>query len=169
MTCMTERRIFLALVLAAALPRQEQPFNQRPADAKVVMSTSRGKYDGEYTFSQIAQVCGEVPADMNFAGVPTFIVQFPAEGDGPIVDVTFASAKLVGGVKSTTSFELSVTVKSPAIGAPNAYRLDTARPKMSGTATLSSPSAGQTQLKVVGVNDLGESVDLTMTCKAKKT
>jgi hypothetical protein len=159
----------LALVLAATtIAAQELPFNQRPADVRIVMSTSRGLYDGEYTFSQIAQVCGEVPKDRNFSGVPAFIVQFPDDaGSGQVTDVSFDSKTLVGGVTTTTTFHLNVSVKSPKIGSPNAYVLDTERPKMTGTATLSTPSPGTTQLKVVGVNDLGQTIDLTLRCRPR--
>ena len=161
--------IISLLIAAPAVLSQDRPFNRRPADVNILMSTSRGKYDGRYTFSQIAQVCGEVPADFNFAGVPAFIVQFPDDaGNGQVTDVTFASAKLVGGVMTTTSFHLGVTVTSPKIGSPNGYVLDTAQPKMTGTATLSTPSPGTSQLRVVGINDLGESIDLTLICHPRK-
>ena len=35
---------------------------------------------------------------------------------------------------------------------------------MKGTATLTTPSKGTLQLKVDGVNDRGETVELTLTC-----
>ena len=161
----------LALVLAATtIAAQELPYNQRPADVRIVMSTSRGLYDGEYTFSQVAQVCGEVPKDRNFSGVAEFIVHFPDDaGNGQVTDVSFNSKKLVAGVTTTTTFHLNVSVHSPKIGSPNAYVLDTEQPKMTGTVTLSTPSPGTTQLKVTGVNDRGESIDLTMTCRPRKS
>jgi len=90
----------LALVLAATtLAAQELPYNQRPADVRIVMSTSRGLYDGEYTFSQVAQVCGEVPKEMNFAGVPTFIVQFPDEISKGKVAVSISKQQQTDGGK----------------------------------------------------------------------
>jgi hypothetical protein len=166
MTSTLARASTLAMLLTIPQGAQ-QPFNQRPADVTVVMSTSRGKYDGTYTTSQRAMVCGEVPANLNFAGVPAFIVQFPDGGDSEVQDVTFDSKVLVGGVTTTTKFHLSVSVKSPRIGYPAAYVLDTLQPKMSGTATLSSPSPGSTKLKVAGVNDRGETIDLTMVCRPR--
>jgi hypothetical protein len=160
-------RVLAVVVLLVSPQEPRHPFNQRPADVTVVMSTSRGKYDGTYTASQTATVCGEVPADLNFAGVPAFIVQFPDGGDFEVQDVTFNSKVLVGGVTTTTKFHLSVSVKSPRIGHPAAYVLDTLQPEMSGTATLTTPSAGTTRLKVAGVNDRGETIDLTMVCKPR--
>jgi len=114
--------------------------------------------------SIVAQVCGEVPKEMNFAGVPTFIVQFPDAGDGEVQDVAFGSQVLIGTTTTTTAFMLNVSVKSPRIGAPPVYVLDTSRPKMSGQATLASPSPGTTQLTVDGVNDKGETIHMTVTC-----
>ncbi len=143
----------------------QHSFNQRPADVTVMMSTSRGKYDGSYTTSQVASICGEVPAELNFAAVPAFIVEFPHEpGDLSVTNVSFGSTALVGGVTTTTKFRLSVGVKSPQIGQPAQYVLHTDQPKMTGTATLTMPSAGTVTLKVDGVNDRGETVSLTLVC-----
>lgn len=157
------------LVAESSLPMaiigQQHPFNERPADVTVVMSTSRKKYDGTYRLSEVARVCGEVPKDLNFAGVPAFLVQlYPDSGQGEVQDVTFSSNELVGGVTTSTRFHLSVVVKSPAIGAPPAYVLDTKQPKMTGAAKLTYPKPGTVQLKVDGVNDRGETVDLTLSC-----
>jgi hypothetical protein len=158
----------LGLVLLVAVPQTPQyPFNQRPTDVTVIMSTSRGKYDGTYTSSDTSAVCGEVPKELNFAGVPAFSVQFPDGADLEVHDVTFSSKVLVGGVTTTSEFFLSVSLKSPRIGQPAAYVLDTSQPKMTGTATLTTPAAGTTKLKINGVNDRGETVNLTLVCKPR--
>ena len=158
-----------SLVLLLALPQAAQePFNERPADVIVMMSTSRGRYDGTFTLSDVARVCGEVPKELNFAGVPTFIVQlYLDQGKGQVQDVTFDSKELVGGVTSSTKFFLSVSLKAPGIS-PVAYVLDTAQPKMTGTATLSTPTKGTVKLTARGVNDRGETTDLTLTCAPRK-
>jgi hypothetical protein len=158
-----------ALMVLAAGPSAAQengpPFNERPATAHVVMSTSNGKYDGSYSLNEVARVCGEVPAEMNFAGVPAFgVTLYPDSGEGELTDVTFDSKELVGGVTTSAIFFLSVHVKSPAIGSPSAYVLDTSNPKMHGTAELTYPEAGTLQLKVNGVNDQGQTVELSLTC-----
>jgi hypothetical protein len=155
-------------VVTAAPQTQQYPFNQRPTDVTVIMSTSRKKYDGTYTLSQTSLICGEVPKELNFSGEPAFLVQFPDGGDFEINDVTFNSKALVGGVTSTGTFHLNVSVKSKQIGHPAAYVLDTTRPENAGTATLTTPSAGTTKLKVDGVNDRGETVNLTVVCKPRQ-
>ena len=69
-------KILAAGIPAASLAQQDAlPFNMRPAEARVIMTGSRN-YDGEYVYSTVAKVCGELPAELNFAGVPAFIVQF---------------------------------------------------------------------------------------------
>ena len=68
---------------------------------------------------------------------------------------------------TATNFKLSVTVQGPAIGRPSAYVLDTAR-KGSGKATLTNSPKGETVLHVVGGNDMGESIDMTLTCGPRK-
>lgn len=137
---------------------------QRPTDVTVIMSTSRGKYDGTYRLSQISRLCGELKADENMSGVPVFVVEFPDDGDFEINDVTFSSKTLVAGVTTTDEFYLSVNLKSPKIGHPAACVLDTTRPKNTGRATL-AVTGGTVRLKVDGVNDRGETVDLTVVCK----
>ena len=163
----TVRLGFLMLVAAPQEPKY--PFNERPAEVKIVMSTSRGKYDGTYQLTEVARVCGEVPKELNFAGVASFIVQlYPDSGVGEVQDVTFGSKELVGKVTTTSKFNLSVNLKSPKIGSPPAYVLDTEQPKMTGTAKLTTISPGTTQLKIDGVNDRGETIDLTLVCKPRK-
>lgn len=160
--------VIAELSVPAAIIGRQHPFNERPADVTVIMSTSRKKYDGTYRLSEVARVCGEVPKELNFAGVPSFLVQlYPDSGQGEVQDVTFSSNELVGGVTTSTKFHLSVLVKSPVIGAPAAYVLDTKQPKMTGTARLTYPKPGTVQLKVDGVNDRGETVDLTLVCKPR--
>jgi len=140
-------------------------FNERPATAIAVMSTSNGKYDGTYMLSEVARICGEVPAEMNFAGVPAFnVTLYPDDGQGELTDVSFDSKELVGGVTTSAIFFLSVHVQSAAIGSPNAYVLDTSNPDMHGSAVLSYPEEGTLQLKVNGVNDEDQTIDLTLTC-----
>jgi hypothetical protein len=160
--------LLLATAVGAAAQQAGQPFNERPAEAGIVMSTSNGKYDGSYESSLLARVCGEVPGELNFAGVPAFLVQYyPDDGQGPITDITFDSKELVGGITQSSVFFLSVIVQSPTIGRPAAYVLNTAQPGMQGTATLAFPEPGTLELKVDGVNDRGETVRLSLRCLPK--
>lgn len=166
------RSIGVVVIAATALASSAvaaQSFNERPASVVVVMSNSR-TYAGTYRLTEVARVCGEVPREMNFAGVPSFIVQlYPDSGSGEVTDVTFGSPALVGGVTTTGQFNLSVNVESPKIGKPAACVLDTSRPKMKGTATLTTPAKGAVTLAVVGVNDLGETIDVKLTCGPRAT
>ena len=154
-------------------PAQDKhPFNERPAGVRINITNSRGRYDGGFALSGIARVCGEVPALLNFAGVPAFTVHLypdPATGNESVMDVTFGSTDLVGKVTTTTKFNLKVTVRGPKIGRPPAFVLDTtgAR-KGNGTATLTTTPGGDTELRVVGGNDMGESIDMTVTCGRRK-
>lgn len=63
-------RVLLSVVLLvfATSAQAQNPFEERPAEVTVTMSTSRGMYDGSYTLREVARVCGEVPGDLNFAG-----------------------------------------------------------------------------------------------------
>lgn len=157
----------LAAGAAAPCPAQqgEKPFNERPADASVVITNSN-LYEGSFALSTTARVCGEVPAELNFAGVPAFSVLFyPDSGQGEIRDISFDSKELVGGVTTSAVFFLSVGVQSPAIGSPQAYVLDTSRPDTSGTATLDFPKPGELKLEINGTNDMGETIRLILVCK----
>lgn len=64
----------------------------------------------------------------------------------------------------STVFFLSVVVHSDQIGSPSAYVLDTAQPKMHGTAALTFPDPGTVELTVHGVNDRGETIQLYLKC-----
>jgi hypothetical protein len=156
--------VVIGVGVIASGPAAAQSYNERPASVVVVMSNSR-TYAGTYQLKEVARVCGEVPGDRNFAGVPSFIVQlYPESGSGEVTDVTFGSSSLVGGVMTTGKFDLSVKVESPRIGKPSAYVLDTSRPNIKGNATLTAPTKGTVTLHVTGANDLGEAIDLTLTC-----
>jgi len=147
----------------------QEAFNERPATVSVLISQSR-VHPGNFSLRGVARTCGEVPKELNFSGLPAFLVQFypdngpPSRGPGEVTDVTFDSKELVGGVTTTGKFRLSLSVQSTAIGSPFALVLDTSQPKMSGNAKLTEPSPGTLELTVDGVNNDGEVVLLTLTC-----
>jgi hypothetical protein len=161
-------RFALTLVLALAGVPQEEPYNQRPATVTVTLAKSHNLYDGTFTATSVAAVCGVVPKDRNFIGEDAFIVQFPDATDLEVQDVSFSSKELVGKVTTTTKFDFSVTVKSPRIGSPSAYRLDPSKPAVTGKATLNTTASGTHELAVEGVNELGATVTLKMTCSPRK-
>lgn len=155
---------FPALLLAQP---DQAPFNERQAEATVVIENSN-LYDGHFALSTLARVCGELPADMNFSGVPAYTVHFyPESGQGAIRDITFDSKELVGGVSTSLIFFLSVGVQSPAIGSPPAYVLDTSRPGTSGEARLTVSEDGTHELNVDGVNDMKEKIRLNLKCRPR--
>lgn len=161
-------RFALTLVVALAGVPQEEPYNQRPTTVTVTLAKSHNLYDGTFAATGIAAVCGVVPKDRNFSGEDAFIVQFPDGADLEVQDVTFSSRELVGKVTTSTKFLFSVTVKSPRIGSPSAYALDTSKSAVTGKATLNTAAAGTHELKVEGVNELGATVALTLTCSPRK-
>ena len=72
--------VTLTASLISSIVSAQEPFNERPATVRIVMSTSRN-YNGTYNLREVARVCGEVPAERNFAGVPAFGVQlYPESG-----------------------------------------------------------------------------------------
>lgn len=159
--------VSLSVLAFGPSSQQKHPFNERPAEAVAVMS---GRYAGTYRLTDIARFCGEVPGELNAAGVTAFVVLFypdPGPGKGGIDDVTFDSKELIGKVTSSTKFFLSLNLTSPKIGSPPAYVLNTSQPGSSGTATVTTPSPGTIELKVKGTESLYGSVDLTVTCKPR--
>lgn len=151
----------------------QEPFNERPANVSVAISQSR-LHLGNFSMRGVARVCGEVPKELNFSGLPAFIVQLypdngpPSRGPGEVTDVTFDSKELVGGVTTASKFHLSLSVQSTAIGSPSALVLDTSQPNMSGNAKLTEPSPGTLQLTVDGANNEGEIVRFTLTCEPRE-
>jgi hypothetical protein len=151
----------------------QEPFNNVPAGVNVIISRS-DVHSGTFGLMGIARVCGEMPKELNFSGVPAFVVQFypdngpPARGPGEVTDVTFDSKELVGDTALSSKFFLSLTLQSITIGTPYALVLDTSQPNMSGEAKLSMLGPGNLELAVDGINDRGEVVAMTLTCGPKE-
>lgn len=166
------RHLGLALALAACAVAlswaQSSPINQRPTAAQALIAGSRGRYDGAFALTATATVCGEIPKESSITGTAVFVIEFPYDGtgNGPINSIAFGSKELVGGVMKSTSFRLNVTVVTAKGGRPPAYVLNTdpPTPKNVGTATLTRQGSEIT-LHVVGQNDMGETIDLKVTCR----
>lgn len=151
----------------------EEPFNNVPAGVTVFIAESN-MHGGNFGLRGVARVCGEMPKELNFAGVPAFGVEFypdvpPARGGGEVTNVTFSSKELVGGVTESGKFFLSLTLQSTAIGSPYALVLDTSQPNMGGKAKLTTLGRGQLALAVDGKNERGEIVSMTLTCGPKES
>jgi hypothetical protein len=143
---------------------QAQSINQRPTTAQALIAGSRGLYDGSFAATDTSSVCGEIPKEV--MGIATFVVEFPSNAiTAPLQSIAFGSNELVGGVTKGTVFRLNVHVKTAQGGTPPAYVLNTddGKPKNVGTATLTK-KGGVTTLKVVGQNDMGETIDLSVSC-----
>jgi hypothetical protein len=148
-------------------PVQTLPINDRPATAKAQIANSRKRYDGAFALTGRASICGVMPKDV--IGEDTFIVEFGtdvAPANGSIVSIAFGSKRLVGGVTTSGVFRLSVSVKLANGGGPPAYVLNTdgSIPKSTGSASVTQKGS-ITTLKVTGQNDMGETIDLEVTCR----
>ena len=163
----------IPLVLIAMTPADlalQGALMQRPTDVAATMGNSPKLYNGAYTSSGVARICGETDPLQSFTGQRIFVVEFPLDyNGGSIVDVQFSSKTLVGSVRETGNFFVSVTVKAAIGGAPPAYVVDTQRPAPgnSGTASLNI-KGGVASLRVRASDILGQTLDLTVTCHASR-
>ncbi len=141
---------------------------QRPTDVTLVMGNSR-RYAGSYQASGISRICGHGPL-RDFAGfVDGFTLMFPDGEDLEIMDINFSADTLPVG-KTTPSFYVSIGLKAKQGGRPPSYVVRANKPefKETGTATLTA-NGGTATLKVTGINDMGETMDMTVVCKPQKT
>jgi len=169
------RPLLSALLILAALaipPQQvvaQSSVNMRKTTTRVTIAGSHGLYDGSFNSAGTSSICGELPAEMNFAGVPSFIIEFPSDAlpeSAGVQSISFGSTQLVGKVVTASKFQLNIAVAGPKIGRPYAYVLITTqgKPKNTGVATLTKTKGGSVTLRVKGQNDRNETIDLTVTC-----
>lgn len=158
----------LAAFAAALSGAQPQSIYQRETVAQALIAGSHGRYDGSYALTAKSSICGEIPKEASLTGTAVFVVEFPYDGTGnePINSISFGSKDLVGGVTKSTVFRMNVNVLTAKGGRPPAYVLNTdpPSPRNVGTATLTR-KGNETTLRVVGQNDMGETIDLTVTCR----
>ncbi len=163
------RTLLIAALLTVPLQSAlSQSVNMRKTVARALIAGSHKLYDGDFSVTGKSSVCGELPKEMNFAGVASFIVEFPSDAlpSAGIQSIAFSSTKLVGKATTAAIFRLSVSVAGPKIGRPYAYVLNTddGKPKNTGVATLTRNKGGSLTLKVKGQNDMAQTIDLTVTC-----
>jgi hypothetical protein len=160
--------LLVLLPLMVPLPAAAQSINQRPATGTAIIAGSRGRYDGTFTGSGTASVCGEIPREASLTGVATFVVEYPYDDPGaaPLQSIAFGSKQLVGKDTVSTAFTLNVHVRTADGGRPPAYVLNTdgGNGKDRGTATLSRKKSTLT-LTVRGSNDMGETIELVLVCQ----
>ena len=155
-------------LLTQPLHSQSQPYNNRPTSAKATITGSHGTYDGTFVASNVANICGEVPAMMNFSGQASFIVEYPRDprDTDQIQSISFGSTKLTGKATSASSFLLNIHVIAKNGGRPYAYVLNTQdNPTVSGVATLVRNKDKSVVLNVRGTNEARETIQLTITCR----
>lgn len=144
-----------------------QSINQRKTKVDATIVGSRNLYDGRFSATGVSSVCGEIPKESSMTGTASFVIEYPNDdpGNAPIQSIEFGSNELVGTARKSTQFRLSVHVRTPDGGKPNAYVLntDTPSPKTSGVATLTKKE-NQLTLTVTGQNDMGEKITLTVVC-----
>ena len=156
------------VTLTAANLAAQAALLQRPTTVAATMGNSPKLYNGAYTSSGVARMCGETDPLQSFTGERLFLVEFPLDDTGgSITDVRFHSKTLVGSVRETGTFFISVTVKAASGGRPPAYVVDTARPGNSGTASL-SVTGGTARLDVKAGDALGQTLELTVVCHPPK-
>lgn len=161
----------LAIATAGALVPADrleaQSINQRNTTVEAVISGSRNLYDGRFSATGTSSVCGEVPRESSMTGMASFVIEYPYDDPltAPVQSIAFGSAQLVAATNRTTQFRLSLSVRLPNGSSPHAYVLntDSGVPKASGVATRSTVG-NQLTLKVVGQNEMGERIDLTVVC-----
>ena len=103
------------------------------------MGNSPKLYNGAYTSSGVARMCGETDPLQSFTGERAFLVEFPLDyNGGSVVDLRFHSKALV------------VDTERPA-------------PGNSGTASLSVKN-GEASLRIQASDALGQTLDMTVTC-----
>ena len=161
----------LAIVVGTAQPSLPQSaINQRSTIAKALIGGSPRLRDGSFNATGVSSVCGVIPKEASLTGEAVFVIEFPYDPlpapPGTITSIAFGSSQLVGGVTKATVFRLMVGVRTANGGTPPNYVLntDSGRAKNIGTATLTDRN-GETTLRVVGQEDMGETIDLTVTCK----
>jgi hypothetical protein len=145
-------------------PAQSADTNaQRPSDVTLIMGNSR-RYAGTYQASGISRICGYGPLRDMSGYVDGFTLMFPNDEDLEIVDINFSADTLRVG-QTTPSFYISLGLKAKQGGRPPSYVVRANQPqfKETGTATLTA-KGGTATLKVVGVNDMGETMDMTVVC-----
>jgi hypothetical protein len=160
--------LVLVLLVATATPTMPQgaaSIYQRPIEANAVITGSHLR-DGSFQMQGVAAICGEMAKERSFTGEGAFIIEIADPPKGTITTITFGSKQLVGRTVVASSFRLSVGVTGAKIGQPPLYVLNTDPPgtKNIGSATLNK-SNGVTTLKVSGVNDENERIELNVTCR----
>ena len=154
--------IVLLVLVASAQPAS---IYGRGIDARATITGSPKLRDGSFQLFGKAAICGEIPKESSITGEAAFVIELAGDTQGSMTTITFGS-KLMGREAKADMFRLSVGVTTADGGRPPLYVLNTDPPGRgnSGSATLAQTAEGAT-LKVIGVNDAKESIELTVRCR----
>ena len=153
----------LAAITRPASAQAADTSSQRPTEVRLIMGNSR-RYAGTYQAGGMSRICGYGPLRDMAGFVEGFTLMFPDGEDIEIVDINFSADTLAAG-STTKSFYISISLKAKQGGRPPGYvvRANEPRFKETGTATL-TVTGGTATLRVVGTNDIGETMDMTAVC-----
>ena len=157
----------IGVLASAPVLAIQQNIYQRPTVANATIIGSKNLFDGTYVTKGNARLCGELPP-LDPLPSSGFVIEF--EGQSPtnvaaVLDISFGSKELVGGVTKTSLFLLNVSVRTAKGGEPPAYVLHTQdkKPGNSGVATITRKGNTVT-LDLRGTNDFGQSITLIVSC-----
>jgi hypothetical protein len=168
-------RLAAAILFATALLGGQATFAQdalfhRWVEVEARLTDSPKLYNGSYQDLSVGRLCGETDPTQFINGA-MYIVETPLDySGGQITDFVFNSKALVGGVKETTKFFVSIGPTRTDVGArPAAYVLDTERPAPNnvGEAKL-EPIEGGTKITIKGTDSLGQGIQATVICWEKE-
>ena len=153
-----------AILSSRALAQQPDTIHHRAADIRLTIANSKF-YSGTYHASGVSRTCGNSMVFMN-GNVDGFNFEFPYEGTFEINDVNFAADTLKAGVL-TPSYYIDLNLTTKDGGHPPGWVLRTNQPKYGETGTvLLTVNGNVATLKIKGQNKMGETLDMTVVCKA---
>ena len=158
-----KRVVIATFVTQSAVAAQVDSTTLRRTDVIVNIGNDSPAYDGVYRSTGTSGICGKLDLMMPHRA-NAFHVTFPDEPNLAVASVEFDADTLPPGV-STTSFFLSVGVRTPSGGTPGAYVVRAREePKYGepGTATRIKVASRDT-LRVRGTATKGTKVSVTMT------
>lgn len=158
-----KRVIIATIVTQSAAAAQVDSNTVRRTDVIVNIGNDNPAYDGVYRSTGTSGICGKLDLMMPHR-VNSFHVTFPDEPNLAVASVEFDADTLPAGA-TTTSFYLSVGIRTPSGGTPPAYVVRAKEePKYGepGSATRIKVASRDT-LRVRGIATKGTKVNVTMT------
>ena len=155
--------LIIALIISRSVAAQVDSTTVRRTDVIVNIANDNQQYNGTYKSTGTSGICGKLDLMMAHRA-NSFHVTFPDEPNLAVASVEFDADTLQPGA-TTTSFYLSVGIRTPSGGTPPAYVVRAKEePKYGepGTATRVKVASRDT-LRVRGTATKGTKVDVSMT------